>query len=408
MASSEYVLLRAKDFRKDTEGLNYFYKFVGDATLAYARKFDSMPMKETMNTLKKSIDIFEDCLVTFLSDVRCMSATELLERRLMKKKHYVYAAYLAVISSFPILRENIPSREILKAMIAKIAELASIKSLDNMNDLLHTREQAAKSLRTHLKAFTSDSFKLKERRDDIGRAENSMYQLAYLTNQLVSRATNREGVGFKIYLEDFERYVKGQIYSMKQKTKNGGILDIREFLGKVNEKAVGRVWVAVDFCFLNSFWYLYAEDLKTITQVRKAADLIFKGCNIYDDVADLETDLQDKIWNSVIFLALDKGIIEKNDLDDDPETLKYKLDKGKAMRLAIELGDLIFLNGIRKLEEAEDYASRIDVDALKFSAHIIRLFAMRKWLIRQNISWQLLESFSSNVSDDIMEYAKYI
>ncbi len=72
------------------------------------------------------------------------------------------------------------------------------------------------------------------------------------------------------------------------------------------------------------------------------------------------------------------------------------------------MGDLIFLNGIRKLEEAEDYASRIDVDALKFSAHIIRLFAMRKWLIRQNISWQLLESFSSNVSDDIMEYAKYI
>ena len=394
--------------KKDREGLNLLYKIMGVATLAYARRYRAFPFWETTRTLKKSIEVFEDSLKVLLSDAKCMSSRELLERRLMKRKHYVYGAYLGVLSSFPILRGNIPSGEILKAVTAKVAEIVSIKSLDNVNDVMHTREQALNSLRKQHKAFTSNDFQLEERFDDLGRIENSMYQLAWFTNRLVSDATGRRGPAFQIYLEDFDRYIKGQMSSMNQKTGSNVKVDIREFLAKVNEKGVGRVWVSVDFCFLNAFNPLGGEDMKAINLVREAIDLIFKGCNVYDDVADLETDLKEGILNSVIFLALDRGICDERDLNDDPSSLKAKLEERDGLYSAIQLGDLMFLEGLEKLERAREYSSLIDLEGLKFSAYILRIFAMRKWLERQRNPILLARVISPKVSEEIVEYAKYM
>lgn len=394
--------------KKDREGLNLLYKIMGVATLAYARRYRAFPFWETTRTLKKSIEVFEDSLKVLLSDAKCMSSRELLERRLMKRKHYVYGAYLGVLSSFPILRGNIPSGEILKAVTAKVAEIVSIKSLDNVNDVMHTREQALNSLRKQHKAFTSNDFQLEERFNDLDRIENSMYQLAWFTNRLVSDATGRRGPAFRIYLEDFDRYIKGQMSSMNQKTGSNVKVDIREFLAEVNEKGVGRVWVSVDFCFLNAFNPLGGEDMKAINLVREAIDLIFKGCNVYDDVADLETDLKEGILNSVIFLALDRGICDERDLNDDPSSLKARLEERDGLYSAIQLGDLMFLEGLEKLERAKEYSSLIDLEGLKFSAYILRIFAMRKWLERQRNPILLARVISPKVSEEIVEYAKYM
>lgn len=394
--------------RKDNEGLNYLYKTLSSATLSYARKYKSMPYKETNKLFKKSITIFEDYLIAFLSDKRCMSSNELAKKRLMKRKHYIYGAYLGVLSSFPILHGNIPPQDLLKAITAKIAEIVSIKTLDNVNDSLHTCKQAAKSLEIQHKAFTSDSFDLQERYDYIGRVENSTYQLANFTNQLVSRATNRTGPAFRLYLDDIDRYIKGQTSSMNQRLNSGDFIDFHTFLIKANEKAVGRIWAAVDFCFLNSLWYLDTEDLKTIAHVKKAVDLIFKGCNVYDDIADLEIDLQHRILNSVIFLALDNGLCEKHDLYEHPIKLKAKLEREGAIYSALELGNLIFSMGLEELKKAKSYASRIDIDGLEFSCYVLRLFALRKWLMKQYKSVQLFKTFSLDISDEIMEYAKYV
>ncbi|MEM3794159.1 MAG: hypothetical protein QXS76_04550 [Candidatus Bathyarchaeia archaeon] len=45
---------------------------------------------------------------------------------------------------------------------------------------------------------------------------------------------------------------------------------------------------------------------------------------------------------------------------------------------------------------------------MKFCAHILRLFAMRKWLEKQRNPLLLLKVASPRVSDSIMEYSKYI
>ncbi|MEM2122762.1 MAG: hypothetical protein QXE79_03910 [Candidatus Bathyarchaeia archaeon] len=393
---------------RDEEGLSRLYRMVGLASLAYASRYRSMPFKEAMKTLTGSITLFEDALKLLLCDARCMNARELINRRLMKRKHYVYGAYLGVLSSFPVLRGNIPLSGVLSAVTAKVAEIVSIKSLDNVNDALHTRDRALRSLmRQHL-AFTSESFQLEDGFDEIARIENSMYQLAWFTNRLVSAATGRIGPAFQIYLEDFQRYIKGQMNSMKQKAGGDVKVDIGEFLSKVNEKGVGRVWVSVDFCFLDAFKTLDGGELKAVNLVREAIDLIFKGCNIYDDVADLEADLKEGILNSVVYLALDKGLCDEDDLEGETSSLKTKLERGGSPYLAVQLGDLLFLEGLRRLESAGEYTSLIDLEGLKFCAYILRLFAMRKWLEKQRNPLLLLKAASPRVSESIAEYSKYI
>ena len=92
LSSLELNYKKKIDFNSDSEGLHYFIKMLGSATLSYARKYQSMPLLETRYTINKAIHIFENYLTVFLSNKQCINATELLSKRLMKKKHYVYAS----------------------------------------------------------------------------------------------------------------------------------------------------------------------------------------------------------------------------------------------------------------------------------------------------------------------------
>ena len=88
--------------------------------------------------------------------------------------------------------------------------------------------------------------------------------------------------------------------------------------------------------------------------------------------------------------------------------LKSKLEREGVIYLSIELGNLMFLKGLEELKKAKDYSSRIDIDALIFSSHILRLFALKKWLMSQNNLLKFLDSYTSRVSDEILEYSEYI
>jgi hypothetical protein len=112
--------------------------------------------------------------------------------------------------------------------------------------------------------------------------------------------------------------------------------------------------------------------------------------------------------NSVVLLALDKGFIDKSDVYSDPMKLKSKLERDGILYSAIELGNLMFSLGLKELNKAKDYSSRIDIDALIFSVYILRVFSLRKWLMKQHDWWKFLDSRISNVSDEIIVYTKYI
>ena len=117
--------------------------------------------------------------------------------------------------------------------------------------------------------------------------------------------------------------------------------------------------------------------------IREAADYFFKGCNLYDDIADLEEDLNLGIYNSVPLLALDRGKINHSDLKIGKTKLMEMLKRKGSIDEALQLADLIFLKGFEPLNKAKELNGVADIDALIFGAKILRMFAIRKWAFHQ-------------------------
>jgi hypothetical protein len=219
------------------------------------------------------------------------------------------------------------------------------------------------------------------------------------------------------YLKDFADYINGQIRSMDEKAPDSSPhMTIQDYIQKVNEKSVGKIWVDIDFCFLEkALSGLDLDELKSLSYVRTAADCFFKGCNVYDDIADLEEDLKLGILNSVPLLALDRGMIDEHDLSRDRNELQEILVERKAIDETLQLADLIFFQGINPLLKAKESSQTIDINALIFGAKILRMFAMRKWLLHERSANSLLKTAASlgsskmyKISDQIAAYARYL
>ncbi len=191
---------------------------------------------------------------------------------------------------------------------------------------------------------------------------------------------------------------------------------IIDYIQKINEKSVGRIWVDIDLCLLESaIGKLTREELYVTQNIRNAADYLFKGCNIYDDVADLEEDLSLNIMNSVILLAIDRGHIEERDLKRNKKELITKLKESGSISETVSLGDMIFFEGIKPLEEVKNINSLIDIDALIYGARILRAFAIRKWMLHERSIasfYDVMKSFGNHLNSRIpacvQRYIKYI
>ncbi|MEM2896796.1 MAG: hypothetical protein QXG01_04385, partial [Candidatus Bathyarchaeia archaeon] len=377
-------MIKLKIKPKNEEGTNFLYKFLATSFLAYMNRYASSKCPKTINAIKSTIQKFEEKLKNELREPFFANFLSLTDRRLLKKKHYMYGAYLAAISSFPILGKACKDSSILNSMFAKTSAITSIKVLDNINDRLHDEPQAVKSLNKHLESFISNEFQFNNPKGSIEKFENSCFMMARWAYELVQEGLNTNSPTLQMYKEDFERYINGQIRSMDQKKTEGETeLSIDKYLRQVNEKGVGRIWLDVDFCFLEKdLITLSNSELEAIENVRIAADYFFKGCNIYDDIADLNEDILLGILNSVAFLALDRGYISKRDLEK-PNKLIVRLKSNIVLREAVKLGDLIFLKGIEHLFKAKELAELIDIDALIFGVRVLRAFSMRKWFIKE-------------------------
>lgn len=376
---------------EDREGLGGVYKLLG--RLSWKKK----GFEGAYGLARETVSRFEEILYEISEDQRCMHVRELNEKRLLKRKHYVYATYLAVLSSLPILR-SAPREVLVDTLLGKVAMITSIKTLDNINDLWHTEEEARLSLNRQLNTFLGRESNFREDGTEVGMAENFTYRLAEITYEVLRRRANSNGRMFQKYLQDFEKYIKGQTDSMLQKKAES--LDIRKFLRDVNEKGVGNVWIDIDFCVLEGLMDLSEDELKSLELIGKCIDLVFKGCNVYDDVADLEEDLRSGIYNSVVYLAMDKGwhYTENGRLNV----------MNKAKIEAIRLGDLLFLRGLNYLQEAKKLTRIIDTEGIEYGLKILRIFSMRKWLTRVSNPLTIASALMVKVTPSVMVYSEYI
>jgi len=399
------------------EGTNTLYKLSAASLLLYMNRFRSTRFPRSMMMIKDSVDAFGTRLETALDRSRCLTADELRIHRLLKKKHYYYGAYLAALTSLPTLSSATSCSQIISSMVAKTSAITSIKVLDNINDRLSSKQDAIKSQREHLKAFTEKSFDLKGSDSFLGKAENSCMNMARWTYDQVAYGLKKGAQTSRIYAQDFDEYIDGQIRSMDEKADGASpTTTIKDYIQKVNEKSVGRIWVDIDFCFLEkALGGLDRDEFKSVLGVRRAADYFFKGCNLYDDIADLEEDLKLGIFSSVPLLALDRGMIDESDLRRDGQELLRILKHSDVINEVVQLADLIFLQGIEPLMEAKELTKVIDIDAIVFGAKVLRMFAIRKWLFHERSLNSLCKTAISlgslgmyRISDPIAAYSKHI
>jgi len=398
------------------EGTNFLYKNSAISLLLCMNRFRSTKFSKILRLILFAAESFEQRLAS-LDSSHCLTSEELSSSGLLKKKHYYYGAYLSALTSIPMLSPSADCTQALYSMVAKTSAITSIKVLDNINDQLRNKQEAVESQRKHLRAFTRELFNLDYEEGFMRRAENSCMNMARWTFELVNRGLRKASEMLRIYRRDFEDYIDGQMKSIDEKA-NGSTptTTIRDYLQKVNEKSVGKIWVDIDFCFLEkALGGLDQSEFKAVLGVRRAADCFFKGCNLYDDIADLEEDLRLGIFNSVPLLALDRGMIDESDLKRNGQELLGILKQSDVINEVVQLGDLIFLQGIKPLTEAKELTKVIDIDAIVFGAKVLRMFAIRKWLFHERSLNSICKTAISlgslgmyRISDPIAAYAKYI
>jgi len=312
----------------------------------------------------------------------CLEYDALLEREYMKEKHWLYAILMAVMESLPLLYSMCTREEILQAVLAKTYLGTSSKLLDNLNDEIHTVEEALDSLENYLNALVYGTYKKKDT-TPVEMAETSACEMA----SWIYQCLNYDAPAFTLYKEDCCKLVEGQISSLEHKSTEWPSL--KDYTDYIAEKSIGDVWVDIDLCRVD----FLDEDLLVL---KRGNEYIFKSSLVYDDVQDLTEDIETKSVNSVLVRALERGVITPEDLEErEPAELVKILEETGIVDDIICLADAFFLKGVYTFLEME--ASRVDMKGLLQSFRLVRLFNLRKLLMMNRdvkTLKKVLESFS--------------
>ena len=375
------------------EGLDHLHKIAGLAFLRYASGSRSN-YRRLYGVIEAASHYFENLMREMLNEPWLASYEEMLQARIMKRKYITYSAYMATLSSYPLLARVAGLREIVSTILAKMTLITGIKTLDNLNDSLHSREEAVKSLERQFEAMTKGVFTPLGDDSLKARAENSALLLSSLIHRWLSSRVPGAHRMRRVFLDDLRRYIEGQKLSFNQQSReHRKSLNIFTYLGNVNEKGIGRIWVGLDLCMLEQ--KVQGLDDSIIQGLRESFDYLFKSCNIYDDVADLDVDMAAGIWNSVVYLGIDRG--------------KLRVDGGfslerSLLRDTVRLGDLHYLRAV-------DAARRVgcilgfDVSGLLKCYMVLRYFVMRKWFFRAKNPLDMIDFLNVRVPPHIQKYA---
>ncbi len=371
----------------EKEGLNLLHKLAGTTWALFGHSYPSLKINETMNLFKTSLALYEDHLLHDLEPLICTPYPTLLKESYLKKKHWVYASYMATLSSLPLLYKVQDRTVLTEAVLAKTGIGTSTKLLDNLNDSIQTAEEAAHSLDCYQKALTDPSYEVPRPSSDTPNALSAVNS-ALVMGRWVPRLLIRCDAPYARheYITDVKKLIQGQLDSITHRSYVQRIPTIGEYLASIAEKSIGDTWLDVDICFMeDGIGYIDQRTIRGLNILREGYRLIFKASLIYDDAQDLQVDISENAVNSSILLALKAGIIDLDEIDRaHPEKTIKRLDRYGVTTDAIYLADLLFIKGVRRIEDAKLYLPEIiDWKALMFSFRFIRLFNLRKILLRR-------------------------
>jgi len=312
----------------------------------------------------------------------CLEYDLLLKREYMKEKHLIFAILMAAMETLPLTYQECTKKQILQSVLAKAYLGASSKLLDNLNDEIHTVEEALDSLENYLCALIQGTYERKGT-SPVQMAESSACEMA----SWIYQALDHDAPAFQLYTKDCTTLVEGQVLSLEHKSTEWPSL--ADYVGYIAEKSIGDVWIDIDLCQFN-------ELDKDLLLLKKSNEYIFKSSLVYDDVQDIYEDIQTKSVNSALILGLERGIITEDDLDKmELVELADLLEKSGVLDEIIYLADAFFLKGVSTFMEME--TDSVDKKGLLSSFRLVRLFNLRKLLLRNRDFKTLrrtLQSFS--------------
>ncbi len=364
---------RSVESTTDSEGVGFLYNLSAKTILKFSRH-ESIRSCNVATVIPPTIDRFEAIFSLF--DSRCLPVGALLESRILKRKHYYYCLYLAALTSSPILYKVANGHDLQDALMAKAASVVGIKALDNINDCLHTKEQAIHSLYRYQSALLDDEYILNPGSDRTSLAENSVLTITRAAYDILRQ--RRAPTCWRLFREDAIRLVEGQMNSFDQKWEEITLnLDMRAYLDKIIEKSIGGIWIDTDLCIYED---CAGRPFREIDSLRQGADYLYKSCLLYDDVTDLYDDLRDKIINSAVLLAMERGSLTLGKLTSSqpPEIYRLLLREG-ILKEILRIGDEYFRESLKHFGRLSD--PDLDRGGLIFSSYIMRVFLLRKLLM---------------------------
>lgn len=400
-------------YHSSREGINQPYRLLGHLLLQLYSRSGKVRYQEAKEMIQMEVHAFEDTLLTLAHRPDFANHNVLIRQKIMKRKHVIYSSYLGALSTLPVLG-GLNSRSVVsKAIFAKMAMAVGTKSLDNVNDDWQTKDEACASVGRLADALIWGEVKINEEQTNptwLAPVENSCIEISSWAGRTLSSIKDDAPFCFSLYQADVKRWIKGQQNSFLEKDRGkntGEITKISQYLARMAEKSTGSLWVDPDVCFFESHIGGLDDRLKKMAiSLRASGDLLTKACLLYDDVVDLLIDLKNNSVNAALVYAEEMNILERSKaIKMDEQQLVQLMYSSGVIKDVLSIGDLLLAKAMQELDEANENASAeapIEVDRLKLQCKILRLFNMRKLMLRDKSLASLRLGLSMKDADEIM------
>jgi hypothetical protein len=344
------------------ERITLHYTMAGAVWMLLSHRYRSLRFRRLFPLVRDAFSTYEETLAVLEKLPHCLSFQELKKRGLFKERHWRSGAFMAAATSLPLLYKKVAHQDILKAICAKTSIVVSAKLLDNLNDELHSYQQALHSLSEYRSALSEGRYTKKE--SPLALAEQSAYEIAAWAHKIVSPCCT------DTFCQDVALLVDGQVASLQHKKVE--YPSMREYLSRICERSIGNIWIDVDLKRLGD----------DTVQIKKGNDFIHKSYLIYDDVQDIARDVQTNSVNAAVILGLERGILSESKITQkNQEVIISILRKNGIFQDLLHVGDLMFLKGLEIISECS--SNPIDTQGFSASLGMIRMFNMRRILKKE-------------------------
>ncbi len=400
-------------YNSSREGINQPYRLLGHLLLQLYSRSGKVRYQEARKMIQMEVHAFEDTLITLSHRPNFADHNVLIQQKIMKRKHVIYSSYLGALSTLPVLG-GLKSRSVIsKAIFAKMSMAVGTKSLDNLNDDWQTKDEACASVERLADALIWGEVNINQQKTNpswLAPVENSCIEITSWVGRTLSSIRDDAPFCFSLYQADVKRWIKGQQDSFLEKERGKNreeITKISQYLARMAEKSTGSLWVDPDVCFFESHVGGLDDRLKKMAiSLRASGDLLTKACLLYDDAVDLLIDVKNSSVNAALVYAEEMNILERSDaIKMNEQELVQLMYSSGVIKDVLSIGDFLLAKAMQELDRANDNSSveaPIEVDRLKLQCKILRLFNMRKLMLRDKSLASLRLGLSMKDADEIM------